>query len=266
MPTAVAIRHRLRLDQVLPPQRDAIEAELGRGIVDQPLDRIGHFRPARRAIGLRRHGVGEGRHRAQRHRGDVVGARDETRALGQRRERHRARADIADVGRAHGEEFSVLAQRELHLGDEVAALVVGEEGLRARGGVFHRPADLLRRPQHQPEFHEHAVAGAEIAADVIGEDTYLVRLDAEHLRQFVLLPHRAAGAGIERVAAARLVVVGDRGAQLDRHAGDAADMHVELHDVIGLGERLVGRGAVAEPGLDRHVARQLRPTPPARRA
>ena len=51
----------------------------------------------------------------------------------------------------------------------------------------------------------------------------------------------------------------DRRARLERHAGDAADMQVELHDMVGGGERLVGGGAVAETGLDRHVARQFVP-------
>jgi hypothetical protein len=75
----------------------------------------------------------------------------------------------------------------------------------------------------------------------------------------VLLPHRAAGTGIERVTAGLLVVVRNRRARLERHAGDARDMQVELHDVVGGGKRLVGRRAVPEKGLDRHVARQLVP-------
>ena len=106
----VAVRHRFGRDQVLAPQLDAVDAEPRGGDVDQPLDREGHLRPAGAAIGLGRHGVGEDRHRAQRRGRNVVGAGDQARALGQRRERHAARADIADIGGAHGEEAAVLAR------------------------------------------------------------------------------------------------------------------------------------------------------------
>ena len=48
----VAVRHGVRTDQVLAPQLDAIEAELGRRDIDQPLDHERHLRPAGAAIGL----------------------------------------------------------------------------------------------------------------------------------------------------------------------------------------------------------------------
>ena len=60
---------------------------------------------------------------------------------------------------------------------------------------------LPRRPQHQAELDERPVARAEIAADVVGQDAQLVGRDAEHAGELDLLPHRAAGAGVERVFA-----------------------------------------------------------------
>ena len=49
-----------RRNEIAPAQRDAIEAVLARGFVDQPLDHVNHFRPAGAAIG-------RGRHRGRQH-------------------------------------------------------------------------------------------------------------------------------------------------------------------------------------------------------
>ena len=171
MPTALRYGIASGRDQVLAPQLDAVDAELFGGGVDQPLDRVGHFGPAGAAVGLGRHGVGEDGHGAQASPPEWRRSRNEPRALAQRRERHAARADIADIGRAHGEEAAVGVERELDLGDEIAALIIAEERLRTRGGEFDRPANLARRPQHQPELDEDAVARAEIAADIVATDT-----------------------------------------------------------------------------------------------
>src|SRR5262249_57456349 len=85
--------------------------------------------------------------------------------------------------------------------------------------------------------------------------------DAEHGGKLALLPYRAAAAGMERVAPASCVVLTQRGARLKRHAGDAIDMEVHGHDVIGARERLVRRLAIAEGGIDRNVVRHLVPNP-----
>ena len=155
-----------------------------------------------------------------------------------RRQRHATRADIADIGRAHGEEAAVGVERKLDFGDEIAALIIAQESFRARRGEFHRPAELLRRPQHQAELDEDAVARAEIAADVVREDAQPVGRNAEHRGKLVLLPHRAAGAGIERVAAGRGIVMAERRARFERHAGDAADMEFLFHDMRRARQRL----------------------------
>ncbi len=105
----VAVRHGGRLDQVAAPQLDAVDAELDRGRIDQPLDRIGHLRTARAAIGLGRHRVGVDRHRPQRDGRNIVGARDQAGALAERRERDGAGPHIADIGGPHGEETAIPA-------------------------------------------------------------------------------------------------------------------------------------------------------------
>ena len=255
----VAVRHRLGIDEILAAKRDAIDAQSLRRDVDEPLDGERHLRPSGAAIGVGRHGVGIDRHRAQRGAGNGVGAHDQAGSLGERRERHAARAHIADIGRAHGEEAAVPGERQFDLGDEVASLKVAEERFGAGGGELDRTAELARGPQHQAELDEHAVARAEIAADVVGEHAQPLRRDAEHGGKLALLPHRAAAAGMERVAPARPIVVTERGARLKRHAGHAIDVEVHGHDVLGARERLVRRLPIAEPGVDRNVARHLVP-------
>jgi len=213
----------------------------------------------RAAIGLGRHGGGVDRHRAQRGGRDVVGTRDQAGPLAQRRQRDAARPQIADIGGAHRQEAALFVQRQLDPRHQIASLVVGEKRLRARRGVFDRAADFFGRPQGQAEFDEDPVAGAEIAADVVGQDAQPLRRDAENRRELALLAHRAAAAGMQRVAAGRGVVLGNRGARLERHAGHPADMEVLGDDVIGRRKRLVGRRAIAEPGVDRDVVRHLVP-------
>src|SRR6516162_3007653 len=207
----VAVGHRFGTDEILAAKRDAVDAELIRRGVDEPLDRERHLRPPGAAIGVGGHGIGIDRHRAQRGARDGVGAHDQPGSLGERRERDATRAHIADVGRAHGEKAAVSGERQLDLGDEVTSLVVAEERLGAGGGELDRAAELARGPQHQAELDERAVARAEIAADVVGEDAQLLRRDAEHGGKLALLPHRAAAAGMERVAPARCVVFSERG-------------------------------------------------------
>ena len=58
---------------------------------------------------------------------------------------------------------------------------------------------------------------------------------------------------MQRVAAARFVVVGDAGARLERHAGDAADVEIHGHDVGGLRKGALGSRRIAEARIDQNV-------------
>src|SRR6266516_3195890 len=96
----------------------------------------------------------------------------------------------------------------------VARMIIAEEGFRARGREFDRTIELARGPKHERELDEHAVARAEISAYVAGEHPHMVAGNAEDRGKLALLPHRAAAAGIERVAGARCLVLAERGARL----------------------------------------------------
>ncbi len=89
---------------------------------------------------------------------------------------------------------------------EVAAGIVAGEGLVPLAGPFDRSADLLRRPGDQRELGIEGVAGAEIAADLVGDHPHLVGVDAEDDRDLLLGPHDGAAAGMDRVAARRGIV------------------------------------------------------------
>ena len=162
-------------------------------------------------------------------------------------------ADIAEIVAAQREKAAVGVERELGRDGEIAAHIVGDECLGAFAGPFDRPSDAARRPDHQREFRKEAVAGAEIAADLAGDDADIVERHAENRRDFLLLPHDAAGAGIQRVASACRIVDADGGARLHRHAGDAIDPGVEPRHVRRASERRVGRLGVADLGVDHDI-------------
>ena len=129
----VAVGHGFRPHQIAAAQADAVDGEFFRRDVDQPFDGEGHFRAAGAAIGLGRNGVGEHRDRAQRGGRNGVVAGDQAGALAERGERHAARAGIADIGRAQRQEAASGVERQFEFRDQVAALVVADEALRAGG-------------------------------------------------------------------------------------------------------------------------------------
>ena len=190
---------------------------------------------------------------------DRVGPHDEARALGQWRKRDTVRAHVADVGRAHGEQAAVAGQRQFDLGNEITSLIVAQERLGSRRGELDRTAELARGPQHEGELDEHSVAGAEIAADVVGQDPHAVERDAEDGRQLAFLPHRTAAAGMQGIASARGVVLAQRRARFEREPGHSVDMKVEGDNVVGTRERLLRRLAIAEKRIDRSVVGHLAP-------
>ena len=147
-------------------------------------------------------------------------------------------------------------EREFGRHREIAAHIIADKRLVALGRPFHRPADAARAPGDQREFGKEAVARAEIAADLAGDDAHAFHRHAENRRQLLFLPYDSARAGVERVASACRVIDAERGARLHRHAGDAIDPGVEPGDMGGARERRVGRGGIADLGVD-HDVRQV---------
>ncbi len=146
-------------------------------------------------------------------------------------------AEIAEVGAAHRQKIALGVERQLGLHRKIARLIVGQKQLVALDDPFHRAPELFRRPRHQRELGIDHAAGAEIAADIAHEHADFVRRHAEDGGEVFLEPHRAAIAGIDRIAAGLGIERRQRGARLHRHAGHALHPGFEPRHMRGTGER-----------------------------
>ena len=172
----------------------------------------------------------------------------------QRRDRAEIGAGVAVAGEARREELALLVERKLADEFMVAAVMVRHEALEAVGGPLHRPAELLRGMQDRHVFGIDRGLHAERAADIADQHMHLVGRDAEDIDEAGLHAERALAADVHRVAAARLVERGDRGARLHRADDDAAVDQIELGDVRGLRERLRDLRGIAVEIVERDVA------------
>src|SRR5262249_17157086 len=152
-------------------------------------------------------------------------------------------------------------ERELGADEEVAALIIAEKGFLPLANPFDRTADAPRGPGDESEFRIEGVAGAEIAADVAGDHAHALGRHAEHVGELMLLAHHAAAAGVERVAAARRIIMADGGARLHRYAGDALHPGFETDGMCRVRERRGGRGGIADLRIDADVRARLVPQP-----
>ena len=115
--------------------------------IDQALQKDRRLRPAGAAIGVHRHGVGEDADHVGVDRLEAIDARQH---LGARHGRDHRReggiigAHVGDVAGAQRQEPAILVQRQLDIGDVVAALRVAQERLAALTGPLHRAAELAR--------------------------------------------------------------------------------------------------------------------------
>ncbi len=120
---------------------------------------------------------------------------------------------------------------------------VRQEGFGAIGIPFHRHAGLLGRPETDDLFRIDVDLRSEAAADVRRDHPQLVlRRDvvegAHHQpRDMRVLAGRVAG-----VVILRGVVDTERSARLHRIGRQAVVVNLDLGDVCGIGNRLVGCG------------------------
>ena len=155
--------------QVAPAQLDRIEPAAPRGLVDQALDHVVHFRLAGAAIGVDRHGVGEHAvHVHEDRRNDVAAAHRVGRRVGgtARAAGRQIGTEIGHGGDVQREETAVRIQRQPRARHVVAALRGGDEVLGALAHPFDRPAERARRPQQHHPFGIQRVLHAEAAADI----------------------------------------------------------------------------------------------------
>ncbi len=262
----VAQRHRRLVrklgDEVAPPQLDRIELDLARRRFNEPLDHVGGFGAAGAAIGIDRHRVGEHRrHLAVDRRrlvlaGEQRGVEDRRDARGERGE---VRAQVRRGAHAHRQELAVLVQRELGGGDMVAAVRIGDEGLRAVGVPLHRPAELARGPGDDHVLRVEVDLGAKAAAHIRGDHSHLALRQAEHeCGHQQALDMRVLARDVQRVAVIGARVARIRRARLDGVGHQAVVHEVELGDMRGACEGGVDRAPVADrPDIAGVVRRNL---------
>ena len=163
------------------------------------------------------------------------------------------RAGVTDHRAAEREKAALVVERKLQSDRLIAALVVAGKGLRALAGPFHRAAKLLCRPNHQRELRIEGVARAVVAADVAAFDPDVGHRHAEDGGELMLLADHAAGPGVQRMLVGRRIVDADRGARVERHAGDALHPGVELRHMGRARECRFGRLDVADIGIDTDI-------------
>lgn len=159
------------------------EIHLGGSLVDKALQKIGRLGTPGSAIGVDRGGVGE--HALQRrvHHRNVV----EPGGHGQP-EIGNEGAELVQVGAhggnqidPHGQKAPVGIHRHLGGREIVAPVGVDHEVLRPLANPLHRPPEALRGDKRHRILRIDEILGAEPAADVRGDDTQPLLLDAENV-------------------------------------------------------------------------------------
>ena len=175
-----------------------------------------------------------------------------------RREGREIGAHVGDRIDPERQELAVLVHGELGMARMVAALRVGDEGLRPVGRPFDRPLHLGGGPGDDRLLGIMVDLGAEAAADVRRHDPELMFRQMQHEGAHQQADDmRVLAGGIERVVARTAVVFADRRARLHRVGDQAVVDQVELGDQLGFGEGGVDRGLVADLPLVAGVGRRL---------
>ena len=213
-----AERHRARVDQVAAPELGRVDADLARRGVHQTLHQIDRFRPAGAAIGVDGRGVGQHALDPVDQVLEVIDAGQDLDRRPGRDERAEHRGVGAEVGAGldrHAEDPVIGIERELGRRHVVAAHHVGDEGLAALAGPFHRPPELLGREGEHGVFRVGKGLGAEAAADVGGHHPEIPGLGPQNgAGDHVAHPPDVLRAGVQGILAP--VELGERGARLHR--------------------------------------------------
>ena len=217
-------------DGVAPPHLDAVDVELMRDRIDQPLAHEGGLVAAGRAIGRGRRLVGEaemadraiGRH--------AIGPGQDA-----RRHVHDARrvgahigALIVEIAVVDREDDAVVVDRGADAVQLLARMIGRDQMLAPVLDPFHRPIELFRGDADQHVLGIKLAADAEAAADMGFVDVDAARRQPEHARQQFLDAVRHLGGAVQFENVARGVVAADGAAGFQRHAGMPADGELEL--------------------------------------
>ena len=188
----IAIRHRVRRHQILPPQCDPIEAVPSRGEIDEPFDDVHDFRATGGAIGRGRRRVAQHGAAAQRRGGHLIHAGRDPDAFGERDEGDGVRAHVTRVDGAVREKRPVRVECELCVDYEIAGVAVADQRLTTIPRPLHGPTHALGRPRDQRVLRIARIPGAIAAADFARDDPDGFRRHAEDDSDVVTNPPRPA--------------------------------------------------------------------------
>ncbi len=247
-------------DEVLPAQLGRIHLHFLRRLADDALDHEGRFGPSGAAIGVDRRGVSQRRlHVGVDERRRVLAGQQRCVEVGRhrRREGREIGAHVGDRLDLERQELAVLVERQLGVGDMVAAVAVGHERFGSFGSPFDGTSDTRGRPA------DHGLVGvaedlaAEAAAHIGGDDAQLVLGDAQHEGRQNQAQHvRVLRRRPQCVVARALVVLRRRRARLHGIGDQPVVDEVEFGDMGRLGERRVDIGLHADlPVIDQIAGR-----------
>ncbi len=140
---------RERLHEVDMSELGRVTAGLSGGDLDDALDEESGLRPAGATIGVDRRGVGVDRVDLAVDVRNVVLPRQERRigvGRDERREGRHVRAQICDCAGPQSRHLALGVERELGVGDMIAAMRIGQKRFRALRGPLDGTVDLLGRP------------------------------------------------------------------------------------------------------------------------
>ena len=200
------VREGVGRDEIAAAQFGRVDAELVGGEIDDAFQQEGRLRPAGAAIGVDRHGMGEHRLGLDIDRRGRIGAGEQGpveigRDAG--REGRQIGAHIGDRRHLEREELGVAVERQLDMGDVVAAMRVRHEAFRALGGPFDRPPDLAGGPGDDRLLGVMVDLRAEAAADIGGDDAQLRLRDVQHEGAHQQADHMRVLAGRDRACTRR---------------------------------------------------------------
>jgi hypothetical protein len=155
------------------------------------------------------------------------------------------------------QEAAVRVERQLGLGDRIAAVLVGQEALGPLVAPLDRAAERARGVQRRDVFRIGRRLHAERAADLAGQHLEPVGLDAHDLGEAAAEPERALTADPQDKAPGLVVISRQSGARLHRRHGHPAVDHAQPGHVRRLGEVRGDRVTVAERPVERRVRRRF---------
>ncbi len=237
-----------RLRKVLQPDLEAIDAELVRDDVHQPLDQVRRLGAPRAAVRVGRHLVRVDADDLHLHRGNPVAPREhEARERGNgRRQQLQVRSEIGDRARADAEDRAVVADRELVLADLIASVDRRGRVVAARLDPLHRTPQPHRQVRDERFLGVHVQLRAEAAAHLGRDDPQFVLGDANHRRQQRPQQMWNLRRRPDRERALARLERRDDAARLDRHRREALMDQPMPDHAVGAAKRLVDAAAAGD--------------------